>query len=126
MSSSKLHRMDDWAVIAFVILCGAFLVSVWLSAWLAHLYVLEAEANLKGCEIVIWIQIFNNAGLLGKSIKCGMMGFAVLMPKLHAKRGLVDLDVVARFPLALKLKLLVPFYLSHLIFLLMMFFKPER
>ena len=95
--------MDDWTVIAFVILCGAFFVTVWLSAWFAHLYVSEAEAKLEGCEIVNWIQIFNNAGLLGKNIKCGMMGLAILMPKLHAKRGLVDLDVIDQFPLALKL-----------------------
>ena len=111
--------------ILLLVLFGMFLVAGIAWTLIAHIHVDRAEQFLSRCAIVKWLQVFNRAGVLGKSIKCGMMGFVLLMPRVYARKGLVNLDEIARFPRRLKWILIIPFHLQFFIFLMLMLLKDE-
>ncbi|KIQ37063.1 hypothetical protein [Pseudomonas viridiflava] len=76
---------------------------------IAHKYIDAIEACLPSCSYVgdnkrVW----SSAGLLGEVMRGGVLAMVLLMPKMHAKRGLVDVQEIKNLPKLYKYLLTVP------------------
>ncbi|WP_144434217.1 hypothetical protein, partial [Pseudomonas caricapapayae] len=86
---------------------GLVLVAMML---IAHIYIEAIESRLSNCSYIednkrVW----SNAGLLGKVMRGGIISMVLIMPKMHAKRGLVDAQELSRLPKRYRYLLMMPF-----------------
>ena len=83
----------------------------------AHILLPTIEGNLQKSEVLLDTWAFlKKAGFFGKSSLCGIISLVFLAPGVFAKRGYIDLDEVKRFPLPLKLMLVIPWYGVMIVF----------
>ncbi|MEE4690573.1 hypothetical protein V2K64_10325 [Pseudomonas alliivorans] len=76
---------------------------------IAHQYIDAIEACLPGCSYVGGNKrVWSKAGLLGEVMRGGILAMVLLMPKMHAKRGLIDAQEVKNVPKHYKYLLTVP------------------
>ncbi|WP_426143233.1 hypothetical protein [Pseudomonas sp. DWP3-1-2] len=85
---------------------GAVLFTI---IFIAHKYVETIEGHLLNCSYIkdnkrVW----SSAGLLGKVMRGGIIAMVLLMPTMHAKRGLIDAQEVNDLPNRYKYFLTVP------------------
>jgi hypothetical protein len=87
-------------------------------AFIAHKYIDAIESRLTNCSYVSDTRkVWGNAGLMGKVMRGGVIAAVVMMPKIHAKRGLVDAAEVGRLPSYYKKLLVVPIALGSVLIL---------
>ncbi|MDC3734805.1 hypothetical protein KDL27_03270 [Pseudomonas syringae pv. syringae] len=92
MTSSQLDLFAGFVLIAI----GVVLLAVIL---IAHKYIDVVEGCLEHSSYIednrrVW----SNAGLLGKVMRGGIISMVLIMPRMHAKRGLVDIEELNRLP----------------------------
>lgn len=103
MNSVQVDLLSGFILIAI----GVVLFSV---AVIAHKYIEVIESRLSNCPYIednkrVW----SGAGLLGKVMRGGMISMVLVMPKMHARRGLIDTQELSRLPRLYKYLLVVPF-----------------
>ncbi|WP_024668825.1 MULTISPECIES: hypothetical protein [Pseudomonas syringae group] len=78
-------------------------------AFIAHRYIDTIEGCLSGCSYVSDIRnVWGSAGLLGEVMRYGLIATIIMMPKIYAKRGLVDVGEVEGLPRFYKRLLVTP------------------
>ncbi|AHG38866.1 hypothetical protein N018_00835 [Pseudomonas syringae CC1557] len=87
-------------------LMGMVLFAVML---IAHKYIETIESNLPNCSYIkdnkrTW----GNAGLLGKVMRGSIIAMILIMPSMHAKRGLIDAQEVSNLPKRYRYILTIP------------------
>ncbi|MCF5732639.1 hypothetical protein [Pseudomonas syringae] len=92
MTSSQLDLFAGFVLIAI----GVVLLAVIL---IAHKYIDVVEGCLENSSYIednrrVW----SNAGLLGKVMRGGIISMVLIMPRMYAKRGLVDIEELNRLP----------------------------
>lgn len=71
-----------------------------MGAYVIYRYTDMFETYLPTCKVVSdYKKVFSNYGFWGKSVRAGSIGMVLMIPRLYARRGLVDLDEVGRFPI---------------------------
>ncbi|KAA8693672.1 hypothetical protein [Pseudomonas caricapapayae] len=103
MTSAQIDLFSGFILIAI----GLVLVAMML---IAHIYIEAIESRLSNCSYIednkrVW----SNAGLLGKVMRGGIISMVLIMPKMHAKRGLVDAQELSRLPKRYRYLLMMPF-----------------
>ncbi|GFZ69533.1 MULTISPECIES: hypothetical protein [Pseudomonas syringae group] len=103
MTSAQIDLFSGFILMAI----GLVLVVIML---IAHIYVEAIESRLSNCSYVednkrVW----SNAGLLGKVMRGGIISMVLIMPKMHAKRGLIDVQELSRLPKRYRYLLMIPF-----------------
>ncbi|AVB21027.1 MULTISPECIES: hypothetical protein [Pseudomonas syringae group] len=103
MTSAQIDLFSGFILIAI----GLVLVVIML---IAHIYVEAIESRLSNCSYIednkrVW----SNAGLLGKVMRGGIISMVLIMPKMHAKRGLIDVQELSRLPKRYRYLLMIPF-----------------
>ncbi len=87
------------SLIIFVI----FLLSAILLFFMVHVYTDRAEEQMKNSNFVkAKKSLYFNIGLVGKSMRNGLLTLALLTPNTAVKRGLLAVDDVKHFPVGLK------------------------
>ncbi|MGY2184410.1 hypothetical protein [Pseudomonas agarici] len=87
-------------------------------AFIAHKYIEAIEGFLTNCPYVSDTKkVWCSAGLLGKVMRGGIIATIVIMPKIHAKRGLVDAVEVENLPGFYKKILVAPIALGSVLIL---------
>jgi hypothetical protein len=85
---------------------------------IAHKYVEAIENRLPHSPYISDIRrTWSNAGLLGKVMRSGIIAMIFLMPKMHAKRGLIDAQEVSALPQRYKYLLTVPLIACCVLFI---------
>ncbi|WP_122341208.1 hypothetical protein [Pseudomonas caricapapayae] len=103
MTSAQIDLFSGFILIAI----GLVLVAMML---IAHIYIETIESRLSNCSYIednkrVW----SNAGLLGKVMRGGIISMVLIMPNMHAKRGLVDAQELSRLPKRYRYLLMMPF-----------------
>lgn len=87
-------------------------------AFIAHKYIETIEARLSNCPYVNDTKkIWGHAGFLGKIMRGGIIATILMMPNIHAKRGLIDSTEVGNLPLFYKKILIAPIIVGSLLIL---------
>lgn len=82
-------------------------LNMFLIAYVARTCVDRLESLLSGCKMVIENKaIYHQESLIGKVMRVWAISVMLIMPRLYARKGLVDLDEVKKVPLKLKVILL--------------------
>lgn len=90
-------------------------------AFIAHKYVDTIESYLANSPYLIDTKkAWGSAGLIGKVMRGGIIAAIVMMPKIHAKRGLIDAGEVERLPGYYKKLLVAPIALGSVLILCLM------
>jgi hypothetical protein len=88
MNTIKIGLANGFVLGLLVIVCCAIV-------FIAYKYVENIEARLSNCSYVNDVKkTWGHAGLLGKVMRGGIIATVLMMPKIHAKRGLVNSDEV--------------------------------
>ena len=77
---------------------------------------MERDLSFDGRGFLSLKKASKNAGIFGRSSICGIISVVFLAPEVFARRGYIDLDEVKRFPLPLKLKIVIPWYAVMIVF----------
>lgn len=86
-----------------LLIMGPMIFSMLAIVYVAHYYVESFEAMMPNSRIVRdYRRVFSSPGLVGKLMRTGSISMILMMPKMYARRGLVDLDEVRGFPRRLK------------------------
>ncbi|WP_426143230.1 hypothetical protein [Pseudomonas sp. DWP3-1-2] len=86
--------------------------------FIAYKYVDAIEACLPNCSYVRDTKnVWENAGLLGKVMRGGIIAMIIMMPNIHARRGLIDTEEVENLPGRYKKLLVVPMVVGALLIL---------
>ncbi|UTL80745.1 hypothetical protein [Pseudomonas putida] len=86
-----------------LLIMGPMIFSMLAIVYVGHYYVESFEAMMPNSRIVRdYRRVFSSAGLVGKLMRTGSISMILMMPKMYARRGLVDLDEVRGFPRRLK------------------------
>ncbi|POR82558.1 hypothetical protein BKM25_01965 [Pseudomonas avellanae] len=89
------------------------------TAVIAHKYVEIIEEQLPNCSSVQTIrEAWSGGGLLGKVMRGGVISIVLMVPKLSARRGVIDAKEVEKLPAFYKKILTIPtvvnfFYLQQ-------------
>lgn len=76
---------------------------------IAHKYVETIEEYLANCSIIRNLKdAWSGGGLLGKIMRGGTIAVILMMPKLSARRGLIDTTEVKTLPKFYKKILIIP------------------
>lgn len=87
-------------------------------AFIAHRYIDAIESRLTNCSYISDTRkVWGNAGLIGKVMRCGIIATVIMMPKIHAKRGLADAVEVEHLPGYYKKLLVIPIALGSVLIL---------
>ncbi|NWC10603.1 hypothetical protein HX776_17515 [Pseudomonas agarici] len=102
MTSAQIGLSAGFVLVSI----GVVLLAVIL---IAHKYVENIEDRLPNCSYIkdnkrVW----SSAGLLGKVMRGGIIAMALIMPKMHVERGLVDAQELNNLPKRYKYLLIVP------------------
>ncbi|MBF7144274.1 MULTISPECIES: hypothetical protein [Pseudomonas] len=85
-------------------------------AFIANKYIETIEARLSNCPYVNDTKkIWGHVGLLGKIMRGGIIATILMMPNIHAKRGLIDSAEVGNLPLFYKKLLIAPIIVGSLL-----------
>lgn len=88
---------------------------------IAHKYVEAIENRLPQSPYISDIRrTWSNAGLLGKVMRGGIIAMIFLMPRMHAKRGLIDAQEVSELPQRYKYLLTVPLVIGCVLFVVLL------
>lgn len=111
MNSFQIGLANGVVLLLLLLVCFSI-------AFIAHKYIDAIESRLTNCSYVSDTrEVWGNAGLIGKVMRGGIIATVVMMPKIHAKRGLVDAGEVERLPGAYKKLLVMPIALGSLLIL---------
>lgn len=109
MNSTQIGLANGIVLLLLLLVCFSI-------AFIAHKYIDAIESRLTNCSYVSDTRkVWGNAGLIGKVMRGGVIATVVMMPKIHAKRGLVDAGEVERLPGAYKKLLIMPIALGSLL-----------
>ena len=98
---------EQLSLISLILFVPFILTTVWIFL-MVHIYTDKAERLLPNSRLVKDNKkLFSHMGLLGKATSNGVISYILLMPKLIAKKGLVDVTEVHNFPRKLKLILIL-------------------
>ncbi len=88
---------------------------------IAHKYVEIIEEQLPNCSSVQTIrEAWSGGGLLGKVMRGGVISIVLMVPKLSAKRGVIDAKEVEKLPAFYKKILIIPTVVNFCLFTTMM------
>ncbi|KPX41338.1 Uncharacterized protein ALO69_02264 [Pseudomonas ficuserectae] len=91
------------------------------TAVIAHKYVEIIEEQLPNCSSVQTIrEAWSGGGLLGKVMRGGVISIVLMVPKLSAKRGVIDAKEVEKLPAFYKKILIIPTVVNFCLFTAMM------
>ncbi|BCS42499.1 hypothetical protein ALQ57_03494 [Pseudomonas amygdali pv. hibisci] len=91
------------------------------TAVIAHKYVEIIEEQLPNCSSVQTIrEAWSGGGLLGKVMRGGVISIVLMVPKLSAKRGVIDAKEVEKLPAFYKKLLIIPTVVNFSLFIAMM------
>lgn len=91
------------------------------TAAIAHKYVEIIEEQLPNCSSVQTIrEAWSGGGLLGKVMRGGVISIVLMVPKLSAKRGVIDAKEVEKLPALYKKILIIPTVVNFFLFTAMM------
>lgn len=111
MNSIQIGLANGVVIFLLVLVCFSI-------AYIAHKYIEVIEGFLTNCPYVSDTRkVWCSAGLLGKVMRGGIIATIVMMPKIHAKRGLVDAREVESLPDFYKRILVVPIALGSVLIL---------
>ncbi|MEN5032815.1 hypothetical protein [Pseudomonas sp. Ps21-P2] len=111
MNSTQIGLANGIVLLLLLLVCFSI-------AFIAHKYIDAIESRLTNCSYVSDTRkVWGDAGLIGKVMRGGVIATVVMMPKIHAKRGLVDAGEVERLPGAYKKLLIMPIALGSLLML---------
>ena len=90
-------------LVSVILFAPFILTTIWVFL-MVHIYTEKAESLLPNSKLVKDNKkLFSQMGLMGKDTSNGVITHILLMPKLFAKKGLVDANEVKNFPRKLKL-----------------------
>ncbi|MBA4702822.1 hypothetical protein NLO85_23545 [Pseudomonas savastanoi] len=102
MNSTQIGIANGIVLLLLLFVCFSI-------AFIAHKYIDLIEGDLPGCSYVSDTRkVWGSAGLLGKVMRGGIIATIIMMPKIHAKRGLVDGGEVEGLPRYYKRLLVTP------------------
>ena len=110
-----------------LILLGSFIIFLLAgihSTFVSCSCIKDMENQLEGCRIIHNLQGYDTLGLFGKELKCSILGFVLMFPNAFARKGMVEMEVIANFPMAHKLRLWVPLFFQVLAFIVMITLRP--
>ncbi|RMV69114.1 hypothetical protein ALP05_100478 [Pseudomonas caricapapayae] len=85
------------------------ILNLFVNAFIAHKYVETIEQQLPNCSSVQTIrEAWSGGGLLGKVIRGGVISVVLMVPKLSARRGVIDDKEVEKLPAFYKKSLIIP------------------
>ncbi|EGH07891.1 hypothetical protein PSYMP_04685 [Pseudomonas amygdali pv. morsprunorum str. M302280] len=91
------------------------------TAVIAHKYVEIIEEQLPNCSSVQTIrEAWPGGGLLGKVMRGGVISIVLMVPKLSARRGVIDAKEVEKLPAFYKKILTIPTVVNFFLFTAMM------
>ncbi|RMP11403.1 hypothetical protein ALQ28_01676 [Pseudomonas syringae pv. delphinii] len=91
------------------------------TAVIAHKYVEIIEEQLPNCSSVQTIrEAWSGGGLLGKVMRGGVISIVLMVPKLSARRGVIDAKEVEKLPAFYKKILIIPTVVNSCLFTAMM------
>jgi hypothetical protein len=91
------------------------------TAIIAHKYVETIEEQLPNCSSVQTIrEAWSGGGLLGKIMRGGVISIVLMVPKLSARRGVIDAKEVEKLPAFYKKILIIPTVVNFCLFTAMM------
>ncbi|RMV86755.1 hypothetical protein [Pseudomonas amygdali] len=97
------------------------ILNVFASAIIAHNYVEIIEEQLPNCSSVQIIkEAWSSGGLLGKVMRGGVISVVLMVPKLSARRGVIDAKEVEKLPAFYKKLLIIPTVVNFSLFIAMM------
>ena len=109
-----------------LILLFIFPLFMFLAIWLfymVHVYTEKAEALLPNSKFVEANRTaFFHMGIMGKVIRNGVLTMVLLTPAFTAKRNIVDIAEVEKFPRGLKIMLVASWGISWLLGIILMVF----
>ncbi|GKS05369.1 hypothetical protein PSTH1771_10155 [Pseudomonas syringae pv. theae] len=92
-----------------------------VTAVIAHKYVEIIEEQLPNCSSVQTIrEAWSGGGLLGKVMRGGVISIVLMVPKLSARRGVIDAKEVEKLPAFYKKILIIPTVVNFCLFTAMM------
>lgn len=92
-----------------------------VTAVIAHKYVEIIEEQLPNCSSVQTIrEAWSGGGLLGKVMRGGVISIVLMVPKLSARRGVIDAKEVEKLPAFYKKILTIPTVVNFCLFTAMM------
>ncbi|KPC56852.1 Uncharacterized protein AC509_1158 [Pseudomonas amygdali pv. morsprunorum] len=97
------------------------ILNVFATAIIAHNYVEIIEEQRPNCSSVQTIkEAWSSGGLLGKVMRGGVISVVLMVPKLSARRGVIDAKEVEKLPAFYKKLLIIPTVVNFSLFIAMM------
>lgn len=97
---------------------GLLVLVCFAVAYIAHKHVDAIENCLSSCSYVNDTKkVWGGAGLLGKVMRGGIIATILMMPKIHAKRGLINAGEVENLPAHYKRLLVIPIAIGSILIL---------
>ena len=94
-------------IVAFIIL-AAMIITLCASLYISSYHLGRIESLLPNSAFVSGNKkTFSQAGLIGKVMRTLSISILLTVPKIYARKGLVDLDEVTSFPIGMKRTLIV-------------------
>lgn len=92
-----------------ILIMVPMILNLFATAIIAHKYVEIIEEQLPNCSSVQTIrEAWSGGGLLGKVMRGGVISVVLMLPKLSARRGVIDASEVERLPARYKNLLIIP------------------
>ncbi|KPY00529.1 hypothetical protein ALO61_100598 [Pseudomonas savastanoi pv. nerii] len=107
-----------------ILIMVPMILNLFATAIIAHKYVEIIEEQLPNCSSVQTIrEAWSGGGLLGKVMRGGVISVVLMLPKLSARRGIIDASEVERLPARYKNLLIIPTTITFILFTAMMALK---
>ncbi|MBN3471023.1 hypothetical protein G0D98_21490 [Pseudomonas savastanoi pv. phaseolicola] len=104
-----------------ILIMVPMILNLFATAIIAHKYVEIIEEQLPNCSSVQTIrEAWSGGGLLGKVMRGGVISVVLMLPKLSARRGVIDASEVERLPARYKNLLIIPTTITFILFTTMM------
>ncbi|GFZ67342.1 hypothetical protein PSE10B_38640 [Pseudomonas amygdali pv. eriobotryae] len=104
-----------------ILIMVPMILNLFATAIIAHKYVEIIEEQLPNCSSVQTIrEAWSSGGLLGKVMRGGVISVVLMLPKLSARRGVIDASEVERLPARYKNLLIIPTTITFILFTAMM------
>ncbi|MCQ3008279.1 hypothetical protein NLO93_24985 [Pseudomonas savastanoi] len=104
-----------------ILIMVPMILNLFATAIIAHKYVEIIEEQLPNCSSVQTIrEAWSGGGLLGKVMRGGVISVVLMLPKLSARRGVIDASEVERLPARYKNLLIIPTTITFILFTAMM------
>ncbi|ARA83078.1 hypothetical protein ACDH60_19715 [Pseudomonas ficuserectae] len=104
-----------------ILIMVPMILNLFATAIIAHKYVEIIEKQLPNCSSVQTIrEAWSGGGLLGKVMRGGVISVVLMLPKLSARRGVIDASEVERLPARYKNLLIIPTTITFILVTAMM------